>query len=103
MSQTKRLEKSKKINSLASIIVSAIWIVMLCVTDVRGESQYEVPEGFSAQSILPPELLKGNNFKVADDVVSYGFTIIIPLKRPLGFSRHMVIACYKHGYWRYRL
>ena len=67
------------------VISSIIFFTAICVGQTETEqAEYETPGVLSAHEILPPELLEGRNFRVLEEVVTYGFTNYYTIETPYG-------------------
>lgn len=66
-------------------MLSIMFFTAICVGQTETEpAEYETPGVLSAHEILPPELLEGRNFKVLEEVVTYGFTNYYTIETPYG-------------------
>ncbi len=66
-------------------MLSIIFFTAICVGQTETEyAEYETPGVLKAHEILPPELLEGENFRVFEDVVTYGFTNYYTIGTPYG-------------------
>ena len=89
MNQTSILRSRTNKISLALCTVlsmlSIIFFAAICVGQTETEyAEYETPGVLKAHEILPPELLEGENFRVFEDVVTYGFTNYYTIGTPYG-------------------
>ncbi len=89
MNQTSILQSRTNKISLALCTVlsmlSIIFFTAICVGQTETEyAEYETPGVLKAHEILPPELLEGENFRVFEDVVTYGFTNYYTIGTPYG-------------------
>ncbi len=78
-----------KRNSLALCTIlsmlSIIFFTAICVGQTETEpAKYETPGVLSAHEILPSVLLEGKNFRVLEEVVTYGFTNYYTIETPYG-------------------
>lgn len=69
--------------SMVTCLTLAIGIMLFSMADCWGEA-YEIPERLIAQEILPPELQEGKDFRVFDDVETYGFNYHFTMGSPHG-------------------
>ncbi|MEE9604981.1 MAG: hypothetical protein V3V70_05340 [Candidatus Scalindua sp.] len=89
MNQTSILRSRTNKISLALCTVlsmlSIIFFTAICVSQTETEyAEYETPGVLKAHEILPPELLEGENFRVSEEVVTYGFTNYYTIETPYG-------------------
>lgn len=74
MNSSSKLHLWKYSRSLAQCAILVVLITMfhnnVCISQTE---EFETPLVLNANKILPPELLEGINFRVFDEVITYGF------------------------------
>jgi len=83
-----RSQKSQYVRRFASCMNPALWIIIfamyVCNPQIVYSDDYETPVVLNAHKILPPGLLEGKDYRVFDEVVTYGFTNYYSITTPFG-------------------